>query len=187
LANRYIEALCNNPSLLAPIFDKSIVPSSLLFKSSDFLADLVDTEGECFGQSKVELQEEALRSIKRLPEELLRMNVATEFGMRDFLDCLVDIEHSFQSFADATARGFACIDDHLDIRGFWYEMLVRQASRINYPEPIYTTPQYPGRPPVIVVPATPEPPLPIGPEPIAQQCYDQCILQCQEEPTRVID
>lgn len=173
LANRYVEAICNDPSALIPLFQGSVIPSTLINKSSDFLAELNRVEGECFGQSKEELQDELLNAIRRLPEDLVRMNMATEFGVKDFLDCLVDIDNSFYSFADASTRALDCVEHHLDIRGFWYDIFVRQAREvIVYPDPI----TYPG--PVVGPIEDPAVPPPVELEPIDYQCYDSCIAEC---------
>lgn len=49
--------------------------------------------------------------------------MTSELAVGEFLDCLVEVEKSFYSLQIATRKIFKCIDKHLDVRGFWNEVI----------------------------------------------------------------
>jgi len=152
LANRYLEAFCRRPADLEQLFEGSLIPGSLIRKSSDFLQEMIMVEGECYGQSIRDMQEDILHEIRRMPKELISAELTSELAVGDFLDCLVEVEQSFSSLRQATISIFECIDEHLDIRGMWHHML-----RPQQPEPPgYPYDRYP-EPEVVILPS-PEPP-----------------------------
>ena len=172
LGNRYIESFCNNPSALSELLEGTFIPQSLLLKSSDYLTDLKNTEGECFGNHKDELQRELLEGIRELPSYLISRGLATEFSVGDFFNCLVKVENSFYGYNDAAANIFSCVDENLDIRGFWYDLFVGHRARNHR----YDYDNYPIAAPISVLP--PPPPIP---EPVVaypQYCFEQCLDQC---------
>lgn len=160
LANRYIEAACRRPNDIAEIFEGSVIPSSLLNKSKDFLSEQLMVEGECFGRPLAEIQDDISHQIGKMPRDLITMQMTSDLAVSDFLDCLVEVERSFYSLQIATRKIFTCIDRHLDVRGFWYEMIEEikphQTSGSNI------DPYIPPVPPSHMTP------------------YDQCMTDCYQ-------
>lgn len=149
LGNRYLDAACSEPRALLDAFQGSIIPQTMLDKSADYLDSLVFVQGECFGNNKDEIQFHMLKALDQLTEALNRNNMGTEFMINDFYDCLVEVERRFTDLRNSSREIFTCIDNHLDIRGVWYEIFARKPE-VYYPpaEPIE---------PVIVTPIDPYP------------------------------
>lgn len=133
LGNRFIEAFCNNPSELTEVFRGSVIPYSLLLKAQEFWQETILVEGECLGHNKAELQEALLGAIREIPEEIIKADMATEYGLQDFLGCLVDVEKTYYGLNGATRGIFSCIDEHLDIRSVLYKSFVYNAWRDDKP------------------------------------------------------
>jgi len=185
LLNRYVEALCNNPHELGQILNDSIIPQSLIQKATGYLEDLNRTHGECFGQSKAKIQEEILNGIEHLPEVLFELKMATEFTVKDFLDCLINVDNSSYDLKESTSGAFRCVERHLDVRGFIHLIFIEMqqghgiggGTAPNYPDKY---PHYPNYPiPVDVEPRPlPEPPISLD----WAECIDTCYASCGNIP-----
>ncbi len=168
LAHRYLEAFCHNPRELAAVISENTALSpSLVSRSTDYLEDLIAEEGSCYGHSKRKLKNELLGMIYDVADDLTRYDLATNIGVRDFFDCLVEIENTFIDLSDSSRRIMDCTE-MLDIRGFWYHLLVHR-------EPVTPPPPfpYPYPHPIDIT-------SPVGPITADTFCMDQCLFNCSE-------
>jgi hypothetical protein len=172
LANRYLESMCRRPSDIAEIFEGSIIPGSLLNKSKDFLQEQLYVEGECFGRPMAEMQKDIFNDLVRLPRELIKMKMTSEIAVGDFLDCLVEVEKSFYSLQIATRKIFHCIDNNLDVRGFWYEMINEIKPRTSQQSPDRYQPPY--APPGV-------------PYDSSNPAFFHCVEKCGDRHHQIID
>lgn len=164
LGNRFIDAFCHNPSELSEVLRGSFLPDSLLLKAQDFWQEMILTEGECLGHNKADIQETFLQALREIPEEIINADMTTEYGLKDFLGCLVEIENTYYNLNDATRRIFSCIDEHLDIRSVLYRSFVYKAWRDAEP------PRYKDSDPIIMDPI----PAPAPASDELGMCLDSC-------------
>lgn len=166
---QYIDAACADPAEIGRLFEGSIIPQTLVDKSVDYLTELNRVEGECFGNDKSQIESELLRELSKLPFVIEQLGLATELGAQDFFNCLVDAnDSSSYDIRVLTANIFQCVNDHLDIRAFWYEVLLGHRRHHDIiDEPIITEP--------IMYPPVPVPAIPYEPT-----CFDSCLTQCND-------
>ncbi len=146
LASRYLDAACTNPRAIANVVAENVIASdNIITRSVAYLEELLLQENGCYGRSRAELDETLYFAVKNLPAPILELDMATEVSIKDFIECLAGIESEFVDLSDSTRRILSCIE-LLDIRGFWYNVLVPKQYD-HYPideSPIY--------PPVVTTP-----------------------------------